>query len=121
MSGDPGSSTIRARIMALPEGERLDYALQLLEDLTGDQMALASLAERYRLSATEAKVLAVLDRSFPRMVSRDHLFVSCWGYESPVEDKIVDVYLAKLRRKIGRDRLETRFGQGWRLTERVAA
>jgi DNA-binding response OmpR family regulator len=38
-----------------------------------------------------------------------------WGYDFDPESNVVDVYVGYLRRKLGRDRIETVRGMGYRL------
>jgi DNA-binding response OmpR family regulator len=71
------------------------------------------------LSAREVRMLALLVRDTGRIVSRSLLLREVWDVSHPerLETRTVDVHMAKLRKKLGRDgaRLETVRGQGYRL------
>ena len=115
-------SPLRSAIEALPPGERLAAALDLIDDLTGARgAAVAALSQRYSLTAKEAAVVDALNHAWPRVLGREQLFLSVWGYDSEVGDKIVDVYITKVRAKLGRDAIRNVWGFGWVLDRQVAA
>ena len=116
------NSPLRSASEALPPGERLAAALDLIDDLTGARgAAVAALSQRYSLTAKEAAVVDALNHAWPRVLGREQLFLSVWGYDSEVGDRIVDVYISRLRAKLGRDVIRTVWGFGWVLDRQVAA
>ncbi len=65
------------------------------------------------LSPREFLLLEHLLRASPSVVSKEQLLDSVWG---DAEDaNVVEVYIGYLRRKLGRDRIETVRGVGYRL------
>jgi DNA-binding response OmpR family regulator len=54
------------------------------------------------LSTTEFELLAYLLRHHGRVVSREQILSSVWGYEHDPATNVVDVYVGYLRRKLGR-------------------
>jgi DNA-binding response OmpR family regulator len=113
---------LRAAIMALPPGDRLEAALDLIDDLTGASVAaVLALRQRYGLTSREAAVLEALNRASPRALGRESLFLAVWGHDSEAGDNIVDVYITKLRAKLGRDVIRTVWGSGWVLDRQVEA
>jgi len=109
-------------ILALPPQDRLGAALDLIDDLTGANVAaVLALQQRYGLTSREAEVLDALNRAWPRALGREPLLLMVWGHDSEVGDKIVDVYITKLRAKLGRDVIRTVWGSGWALDLQVAA
>ena len=54
------------------------------------------------LSSTEFELLALLLRHHGRVLSREHILNSVWGYEHDPQTNVVDVYIGYLRRKLGR-------------------
>jgi DNA-binding response OmpR family regulator len=54
------------------------------------------------LSSTEFELLALLLRHHGRVLSREHILSSVWGYEHDPQTNVVDVYIGYLRRKLGR-------------------
>jgi len=65
------------------------------------------------LSPREFLLLEHLLRARPSVVSKEQLLDSVWG---DAEDaNVVEVYVGYLRRKLGRDRIETVRGVGYRL------
>jgi DNA-binding response OmpR family regulator len=54
------------------------------------------------LSSTEFELLALLLRHRGRVLSRERILSSVWGYEHDPQTNVVDVYIGYLRRKLGR-------------------
>ena len=54
------------------------------------------------LSSTEFELLALLLRHHGRVLSREQILSSVWGYEHDPQTNVVDVYIGYLRRKLGR-------------------
>jgi DNA-binding response OmpR family regulator len=82
-------------------------------DLTGRAAEVAG--RRVRLSEREFDLLHVLLAARGEVRTRAQLLESVWGFSFDPGTNIVDVYIGNLRRKIGRDRIETIRGQGYRL------
>jgi DNA-binding response OmpR family regulator len=115
-------TALRAAIMALPPQERLGAALDLIDDLTGASVAaVLALRQRYGLTSREAAVLGALNRASPRALGREPLFLAVWGHDSEAGDRIVDIYISRLRAKLGRAVIRTVWGSGWVLDRQVAA
>jgi two-component system phosphate regulon response regulator PhoB len=74
------------------------------------------------LTATEFKLLTVLTERVGRVQSRDRLLADVWGYENIIESRTVDIYVTRLRGKLGRAaaHLETVRGFGYRMVEKPA-
>ncbi|MBO1437694.1 response regulator transcription factor [Meiothermus sp. CFH 77666] len=76
------------------------------------------------LSPTELDLLLTLAQSPGEVWNRERLLQRVWGAErgSAVDERVVDSYVALLRRKLGDDPrapryIETVFGQGYRLVD----
>ena len=72
------------------------------------------------LSTRELRLLAELARHQDRIVSREDLFQRVWGHPMRPRDRSVDVYVRKLRVKLGEalpgwSFIHTHFGFGYRL------
>ena len=72
------------------------------------------------LTATEFKLLALLMERTGRVQTRNRLLTDVWGYETPIESRTVDIYVTRLRSKLGRaaGHLQTVHGFGYRFVER---
>ncbi len=115
-------TALREAILALPPQERLLAALDLIDDLTGaNGAAVLALRQRYGLTSREAEVLDALNRASPRALGREPLFLAVWGHDSEAGDRIVDLYILRLRAKLGRDVIRNVWGSGWVLDRQVAA
>lgn len=67
------------------------------------------------LSAREFALAEAFFRHPGQVLSREQLLSMVWGYDFEPDSNIVDVYVGYLRKKIGRDRVETVRGMGYRL------
>ena len=86
-------------------GIRLDPASRRVE-LGGEAVAL---------SRREYLVLEHLLRAHPTVVTKESLLDGVWGSAEAADTNVVEVYIGYLRRKLGRDLIETVRGVGYRL------
>lgn len=76
--------------------------------------------ERLRLSQREHAILSVLALNHRRVVSKEHIYEEVYGLSgSDPLDKVIDVYICKLRKKIdtatgGGRYIETVYGRGYK-------
>src|SRR5919106_413080 len=72
-----------------------------------------------RLTRREFELLRYLVQNKNRVISRDRLLESVWGYEHVVETRSVDVHVGRLRGKLGAaaQQIETVVGLGYRFVE----
>lgn len=68
------------------------------------------------LSAREFALAEMLFRHPGQVVSRQQILSHVWGYDFDPGSNVVDVYVGYLRRKLGRELIETVRGMGYRLT-----
>lgn len=78
--------------------DRLSYA-DLVCDLGCRDVSRGS--RRIELTVTEFDLLVCLLRNARRVLTRDTLLQTVWGYDVPVETNVVDVHVGHLRRKLG--------------------
>lgn len=67
------------------------------------------------LSAREFALLEVLLRHPGHVLSQAQLLDQVWGYDFDGGSNVVEVYIRHLRTKLGRDRIETVRGAGYRI------
>ncbi|HEX2044725.1 MAG TPA: response regulator transcription factor [Gaiellaceae bacterium] len=67
------------------------------------------------LSAREFALAEVLFRHPGQVLSREQLLSHVWGYDFDPGSNVVDVYVGYLRRKLGKDRIVSVRGMGYRL------
>jgi DNA-binding response OmpR family regulator len=67
------------------------------------------------LSAREFALAEVFFRNPDQVLSREQLLSAVWGYDYDPGSNIVDVYVGYLRRKLGKGRITTARGMGYRL------
>jgi DNA-binding response OmpR family regulator len=90
-----------------------------LEILPDDHLARAA-GHALMLSIRELRLLTELARRADRIMAREELFRLVWGREMRAGDRSVDVYVRKLRVKLGAalpgwQFIHTHFGFGYRL------
>lgn len=69
------------------------------------------------LPAREFTLAELFFQNAGQTLSREQILDRVWGYDYDPCSNIVDVYVGYLRRKLGRDRIETVRGQGYRLRQ----
>ncbi|MDO5081591.1 response regulator transcription factor [Buchananella hordeovulneris] len=67
------------------------------------------------LSAREFTLAETFLRNPGQVLSRTQLLDSVWGFDFDPGSNVVDVYISYLRAKLGKDRIETVRGMGYRL------
>jgi two-component system, OmpR family, copper resistance phosphate regulon response regulator CusR len=103
---------VRLRSEAEPEPTVLrvdDLALDLRTrrvNVNGDQIDL---------TAREFALAEVFFRHPGQVLAREQLLDHVWGYDIDPDSNVLDVYVGYLRRKLGRDRITSVRGLGYRL------
>ena len=67
------------------------------------------------LSAREFSMAELFFRHPEQVLSREQLLSNVWGYDYDPGSNVVDVYVGYLRKKLGKDRIKTLRGIGYRL------
>jgi len=67
-----------------------------------------------RLARKEFELLWMLIRNRPAVVSRDRILAEVWQMSDDVETRTVDAHIRNLRKKIGKERITTVIGYGYR-------
>lgn len=70
--------------------------------------------EEIKLAKKELELLLALIRSHPAVLSRDRLLTDVWHMSEDVETRTIDAHIRNLRKKIGKERIETVIGYGYR-------
>jgi DNA-binding response OmpR family regulator len=70
--------------------------------------------EEVKLARKELELLWILVRNRPSVVSRDRILSEVWQMAEDVETRTVDAHIRNLRKKIGKDRITTVIGYGYR-------
>ena len=70
--------------------------------------------EEVKLVKKELELLWMLVRNRPAVVSRDRILTEVWQMSEDVETRTVDAHIRNLRKKIGKERIHTVIGYGYR-------
>lgn len=68
------------------------------------------------LTAQEFRLISYLIHAAPRVVSRTELSEHVYDGDHEPDSNVIDVQVSRLRRKLGNGSIETRRGQGYRVT-----
>jgi two-component system copper resistance phosphate regulon response regulator CusR len=109
----------RIRLRLRPEGRSPEPTVLHSGDLGLDlRTRRAAVSGRtVDLSAREFALAEMFLRHCGQVLSREQLLSHVWGYDFDPGSNVVDVYVRYLRRKLGRDRIETVRGAGYRLVD----
>lgn len=77
--------------------------------------------QEVKLARKELELLWMLVRNRPAVVSRDRILSEVWQVAEDVETRTVDAHIRNLRKKIGKDRIRTVIGYGYRFEEAQGA
>ncbi|HSP15530.1 MAG TPA: response regulator transcription factor [Thermoanaerobaculia bacterium] len=70
--------------------------------------------DEVKLAKKEMELLWMLVRNRPAVVSRDRILAEIWQMADDVETRTVDAHIRNLRKKIGKERIHTVIGYGYR-------
>lgn len=91
--------SLRDEIMELPPQERLAYALEIIDEMTGSKVTQQTWAmESLNLTAMEATFFLTLNNNSPRVLSAENLLNMVWP-RGEVVGSVVNVMVHKLRKK----------------------
>jgi two-component system, OmpR family, copper resistance phosphate regulon response regulator CusR len=76
---------------------------------------------RVELTAREFALAEVFFRHPGQVLSREQLLSHVWGYDYDSNSNVLDVYVGYLRRKLGKERIASVRGLGYRLDPAAAA
>ena len=72
-------------------------------------------SRRVQLAEREFLLLRELMANAGETVTKDRILASVWGYHFDPGSNVVDVYVRRLRAKIGGDAIKTVRGEGYRI------
>ena len=108
----------RIRVRLRPEAAGADQMRLTHRDMVLDlrTRALTLEGRTVELSAREFALAETFMRHPGQVLSREQLLSAVWGLDFDPGSNGVEVYVSYLRNKLGRDRVETVRGMGYRLT-----
>ena len=107
----------RIRVRLRPEAAGADQMRLTHRDMVLDlrTRALTLEGRTVELSAREFALAETFIRHPGQVLSREQLLSAVWGLDFDPGSNVVEVYVSYLRNKLGRDRVETVRGMGYRL------
>ena len=108
----------RIRVRLRPEAAGADQMRLTHRDMVLDlrTRALTLEGRTVELSAREFALAETFIRHPGQVLSREQLLSAVWGLDFDPGSNVVEVYVSYLRNKLGRDKVETVRGMGYRLT-----
>ena len=108
---------VRVRVRVRDEGTAESTVLRHGEVVLDLRTRRASVDGRtIELSAREFTMLEAFLRHPGQVLSREQLLSHVWGYDYDPGSNVVDVYVGYLRRKLGREHIQTVRGMGYLLS-----
>lgn len=71
--------------------------------------------ESVSLTTREFEILKLLLENQGRVMSRERLLDTVWGYDYIGDEKIVNTHIKNIRKKLGVDYIETMRGAGYKI------
>jgi len=105
-----------ARLQALLRRSSSQHQTQLsIDGITLDEgRQIAELAgQTIELTAMEFRLLRFLMRHAGEVIAKQRLYEAVYEWDSERDINIIEVYIRRLREKIGKEHIETRRGQGY--------
>jgi two-component system, OmpR family, alkaline phosphatase synthesis response regulator PhoP len=111
-----------ARVAAILRRSRVDERDGAVYDdghlrIDGRTLRVHVGGEEVKLAKKELELLWMLVRNRPAVVSRDRILSEVWQVADDVETRTVDAHVRNLRKKIGKDRIRTVIGYGYRFED----
>jgi len=98
------------RAHGAPAGQTLESGQLVLDE----ERQTARMGDReWTLTGTEFRLLRYFMLHPGRVLSTSHLLDHVYDYDSEKESNVIEVYIARLRRKFGKGCIQTRRGQGY--------
>ncbi|MBF0266458.1 MAG: response regulator transcription factor [Gammaproteobacteria bacterium] len=107
---------LKARVSALlhrtnqKPSEQLDIDGIVLDE---EQQALNINGNQHNLTGIEFRLLRYFLLNPEKVLSKSHLTEHIYDFDSDKDSNVIEVYVRRLRQIIGKDRIETRRGQGY--------
>lgn len=105
------------RFHQLPGGHNVQVGGLTLDE--NHQQVINENGERIDLSGTEFKLLRYFLLHRGQVISKSTLNEQLYHFDSDKDSNVIEVYVNHLRRKLGKDRFETRRGQGYIFKEEL--
>ena len=106
---------VRLRMHAEPEAEPVLRVGDMALDLRSRQALIGR--ETVSLSAREFALAEVFFRNPGRTLTREELLSQVWDYDADPGSNIIDVYVGYLRKRLGKGRISSVRGVGYRLEQ----
>lgn len=75
--------------------------------------------ETIQLTPHEFRILLLLAENNKKVFSRDDIILNLYGYDSDINPRIVDQHIKNIRRKTKQECIQTVFGLGYKINEKV--
>jgi len=113
---DLGELLARLRALRRRYGERPELCIRYLGlTLNPDTRRVTLDGSDVRLSAREFSLLEILLENIGRVMSREQLEQTLYGWNEGIDSNAIEVHIHKLRRKLGKALIHTVRGVGYRI------
>lgn len=108
---------IEAVLRRAEQGSAASNTVIRYKEITVDTDSLSVLVgtESVSLTTREFEILKLLLENQGRVVSRERLLDTVWGYDYVGDEKIINTHIKNIRKKLGVDYIETMRGAGYKI------
>ena len=108
---------IQAVLRRAEQGGAVPNNVIRYKEITVDTDSLSVLVgtESVSLTTREFEILKLLLENQGRVVSRERLLDTVWGYDYVGDEKIINTHIKNIRKKLGVDYIETMRGAGYKI------
>ena len=108
---------IEAVLRRAEQGGAASNTVIRYKEITVDTDSLSVLVgtESVSLTTREFEILKLLLENQGRVVSRERLLDTVWGYDYVGDEKIINTHIKNIRKKLGVDYIETMRGAGYKI------
>ncbi len=107
--------TLKDSLIEALTDERDHYKREL--GILRDREAESMMTSRLGLSPKEGATLMVLYARRGRIISRDAILTAVYGGMDEPDGRIIQVFICRVRKKIGEDKIALHWGQGYEITQ----
>lgn len=114
----PKEILVRAKRL-LPESEKMKViTFGKLEVLRSERQVFLN-HQNIQLTQHEFNILLLLIENPKKIFSRDDIIQKLFGYDTEINTRIVDQHIKNIRKKLEKDYIQTVFGLGYKMNEKV--
>lgn len=114
----PKEILVRAKRL-LPESEKKQVIIIGQLEVNKSEKRVSLNHQMIQLTPNEFNILLLLVENPKKIFSRDDIIHKLFGYDTELNSRIVDQHIKNIRKKLDKDYIQTVFGLGYKINEKV--